>query len=117
MRILIADEDSSFASALAQTLSPHDEFEVVGFARNGPEAELLIKELKPRVVVTDVELQPVNGGEQPDAPAFVLLTEEDGRPNPRAYGNGVVACARRSDALSMIDLIIGFTRLSLLGAP
>ena len=112
MRILIADEDTSFASALAQTLSPHDEFEVVGFARDPGEAELLIEQLKPGLVVADAGLCPVNGKRRQE-PAFVVLTGENGQPGPGLDAAGVVACARKADAVMMIDLIVGFARFGL----
>jgi two-component system, chemotaxis family, protein-glutamate methylesterase/glutaminase len=60
-RILVAEDDAEFLSALESVLAEDGRFEVVGRARNGREAVELARKLKPDAVVMDIEMPVVDG--------------------------------------------------------
>lgn len=61
IRILIVDDHSMVREGFRQLLQLEDEFEVVGEAANGKDALKLIKELKPDVVLLDINMPVKNG--------------------------------------------------------
>jgi DNA-binding NarL/FixJ family response regulator len=83
MRILVADDHALFRDSLASLLSLH-QHEVVGQAANGREAVQMTMQLKPDVVLMDLEMPELNGLEATrlicaDAPGtkVVILTGSD----------------------------------------
>lgn len=61
IRIVIAEDQGMLLGALKSLLSLEDDMEVVGIARNGEEALLLVEELKPDICIMDIEM-PVKTG-------------------------------------------------------
>jgi DNA-binding NarL/FixJ family response regulator len=62
-RVLIADDDESFAGMLQAFLEADGRFDVVGHARDGTEAVALTFELRPEIVLMDVVMPVVDGVE------------------------------------------------------
>ncbi len=61
IRLLIAEDQAMVLGALASLLEIESDFEVVGKARTGREALELIPEVRPDVVVTDIEMPEMTG--------------------------------------------------------
>jgi DNA-binding NarL/FixJ family response regulator len=62
-RILVAEDDEAFLSALATTLEADGRFSVAGRARNGRQAVELAARLRPDAVVMDIEMPELDGVE------------------------------------------------------
>ncbi len=85
MRLLVIDDHPSTATGLAALLGRETDIEVVGIAGDVEEALRLSGELKPSVVLCDVQLQGGPGGfeilrglrDRPDPPAVVLFSSFD----------------------------------------
>ena len=83
MTVLIVDDHPSFRAS-ARTLLEAEGYEVVGEAENGAAALKAVKELKPDLVLLDVQLPDIDGfqvAEQlrrlADPPAVVLTSSRD----------------------------------------
>jgi DNA-binding NarL/FixJ family response regulator len=120
-RILIVDDDPFFVEMLRTALLEHDDFEVVGTARNGQEAYDLAVELKPSVVLMDVSMPLLDGVKATrlihrldDPPAVVLITGEDTEAtDTAAYEAGAAAYLRKSEDLPMlVGVIVAVSRLA-----
>jgi DNA-binding NarL/FixJ family response regulator len=61
IRVLIADDDRTFAEGLMLALTQGEEIDVVGIAENGEQAVELARRLRPHVVVMDIRM-PVSDG-------------------------------------------------------
>jgi DNA-binding NarL/FixJ family response regulator len=61
IRVLVVDDDDLLARAVEGLLDTDDEIEYVGRARTGEEAIELVGELRPDVVVMDVEMPGMGG--------------------------------------------------------
>lgn len=81
IRVLIAEDQTMVLGALAALLEIERDIEVVGQARNGREALDLVRQVKPDVVLTDIEMPELTGlelaqrlrSERP-GPRVVILT-------------------------------------------
>jgi DNA-binding NarL/FixJ family response regulator len=120
-RILIADDDAFFVEMLRTALLAHEDFEVVGTARNGQEAYDYAVELKPSVVLMDVSMPMVDGVQATrliqgldDPPAVVLITgEATEATDAAAYEAGAAAYLRKSEDLPMlVGVIVALSRLA-----
>jgi DNA-binding NarL/FixJ family response regulator len=83
-RLLIVDDDASFR-AVARRLLSLDGFDVVGEAADGAAAIRAVRDLRPDVVLLDVQLPGIDGFEvtdlltsQPGAPDVVLVSSRSG---------------------------------------
>ena len=83
MTVLIVDDHPSFRAS-ARTLLEAEGYEIVGEAENGAEALLAVKELKPDLVLLDVQLPDMDGFQVADQlrrladpPAVVLTSSRD----------------------------------------
>lgn len=63
IRILIVDDENLMRQAVSLTLSKEEDFEVVGVAKDGNQALLKTKELKPDIIVMDINMPGMNGFE------------------------------------------------------
>jgi len=61
IRIVIAEDQGMLLGALRSLLSMEEDMEVVGLAKNGEEALMLVKEHQPDICVMDIEM-PVKTG-------------------------------------------------------
>ena len=61
IRVLIADDHPVFRDGLATLLEPHPDIEVVGRAADGAEAVALASEVRPEVIVMDIQMPELNG--------------------------------------------------------
>ncbi len=61
MRILVVDDDSSSRRMLRRLIERKTSFQIVGEAEDGAEALAAVEELRPDVVVMDVEMPRVDG--------------------------------------------------------
>ena len=94
MTVLIVDDHPSFRAS-ARTLLEAEGYEIVGEAENGAAALLAVKELKPDLVLLDVQLPDMDGfqvAEQlrrlADPPAVVLTSSRDSAD----YGRCIQGC-------------------------
>lgn len=83
LRVLVVDDDSHVGGALRELLTDFDH-EVVGLAGDSIQALVLIKTLRPDVVVTDLRMPGMSGLELaqlasrlPHAPAVVMVSAYD----------------------------------------
>ncbi len=85
MRVLVADDHPVFRDGLAMLLGSVDGIDVVGTAASGTQAVALATELRPDVVVMDVQMPELNGIEAtrrladaaPEVGVVVLTMSED----------------------------------------
>lgn len=85
IRILLVDDQTIFRQGLAALLDLEDDFEIVGQAEDGIVAVQLTEQLKPDVVLMDVQMPICNGVEAthkiiqncPSAKILVLTTFDD----------------------------------------
>jgi DNA-binding NarL/FixJ family response regulator len=61
IKILIADDHAVVRDGVKQALSAHDEFEVIGEARDGNDAVDQAESLKPQIVIMDIAMPELNG--------------------------------------------------------
>lgn len=59
--VAIVDDNREFCQIIAQFISAHEEFEVVGIAKDGIEALELIEREKPQIVVLDIIMPHLDG--------------------------------------------------------
>src|SRR4051794_37669870 len=83
MTVLIVDDHASFRTAARNVLEHHG-YEVVGEAPDGETALAAVRELRPDVVLLDVQMPGIDGFEVAsrlnagaDAPAIVLVSSRD----------------------------------------
>jgi DNA-binding NarL/FixJ family response regulator len=60
-RILIADDNKPFRTFLKRLLERHDDWSVCGMAKNGDEAVQKAVELKPDLILLDIEMPKLDG--------------------------------------------------------
>ena len=94
MTVLIVDDHPSFRAS-ARTLLEAEGYEIVGEAENGAAALQAVKELKPDLVLLDVQLPDMDGFEVADQlrrladpPAVVLTSSRDSAD----YGRCILVC-------------------------
>lgn len=81
--VAIVDDNRDFCQIIAQFISAHEEFEVIGIAKDGIEALDLIEREKPQIVVLDVIMPHLDGlgvleklheSENDFFPKFIMLS-------------------------------------------
>src|SRR3954447_1558612 len=84
MTVLIVDDHASFRTA-ARKLLEHHGYQIVGEARDGEAALTAVQDLRPDVVLLDVQMPGIDGFEvasrlnaSSNAPAIVLVSTRDG---------------------------------------
>jgi CheY-like chemotaxis protein len=82
--VLVVDDQDPFRRAMAAVVEETDGFVVVGAVASGEESLIAVKELRPGLVLMDVNLPGIDGVEAtrqirqaPDAPVVILLSTYD----------------------------------------
>ena len=86
IRILLVDDHTLFRSGLKALLQRQSDFDIVGEAADGLEGVKLCEQLKPDVVLLDIDMPQMNGREalaqilvtQPQLAVLMLTVSEDG---------------------------------------
>ena len=86
IRIALVDDHTLFRSGLKALLSRQADFEVVGEASDGLEGVKLVEQVKPDLVLLDLDMPVMNGREalaqimetNPDVTVLMLTVSEDG---------------------------------------
>ena len=87
-KVLIVDDHALLRQGVRNTIEPEEDFEVVGEAEDGAEALAKAKELKPDLILMDIQMPHGNGlealsaikGELPDV-KIIMLTVHDKNEN------------------------------------
>ncbi len=81
LRVLIVDDEEPARAVLREYLARCDEVEVVGECANGFEAVKAVAELRPQLLLLDVQMPRLDGFEVlellPEAPAVIFVTAHD----------------------------------------
>ena len=111
--VLIVDDSAFMRKIIADLITDHSEFDVIGTAKNGQEAVDKAKQLKPDVITLDVEMPIMNGldalkiimSEQP-VPVIMLssLTDFGTRETIRSLELGAVDFVRKPSGSISLDL-------------
>ena len=93
IRILLVDDHTLFRSGLKALLSRQDDFEIVGEASDGLEGVKLAEQLKPDLVLLDLDMPVMNGTEalaqmlagNRELPVVMLTVSEDAEDLKEAF--------------------------------
>ena len=93
IRILLVDDHTLFRSGLKALLSRQDDFEIVGEASDGLEGVKLAEQLKPDLVLLDLDMPVINGTEaiaqmlagNRELPVVMLTVSEDAEDLKEAF--------------------------------
>ena len=105
VRVLIVDDQAPFREASRMVVEMTDGFEVVGEASDGEEAVRMAAELRPDLVVMDVQMPKMNGIEATraiaatdDAPRILVMsTHESGDYGGPALDAGAAAFMSKAE--------------------
>lgn len=112
--IVIAEDDALLRSLLAQVLSTHKGFSVVGSAASGQEALDRVAELDPDVLLLDLNLPGISGhrvveelSASPDAPIILVMSgEEDEDTQLEVARHGAHGFVPKSQGMSVLPAAI-----------
>jgi DNA-binding NarL/FixJ family response regulator len=125
VRVLLADDHTMFRQGLKEMLSTDAGIEVVGEAENGRDAVTLARQVKPDVVILDVEMPVMGADEAMEAmlgisppPRVIIVTMYD---NPRLVRElltrGASAYLVKSASLEELLSAVRAAAMSPLGPP
>ncbi|MFE0704993.1 response regulator [Streptomyces sp. NPDC058872] len=84
IRVLVCDQLPVIADGLKTLLDAVPDIDVIGTTHNGMEAIVLVRTMRPDVVVTDLDLQTISGlemirrlGQEDESPNIVVFTAAD----------------------------------------
>ena len=109
IRVLIADDDARFRTAITALLETEG-FEIVGAAENGVEAVELAESLNPDVITMDLQMPVMSGVEatrlicaKPNAPPIVILSGSSSSEElDHALAAGARSHVQKGDAIAAI---------------
>ena len=99
IKVLIVDDNAKFTKSVKNLLSNEQDIEVIGEAREGKEAILKTKELKPDIVLMDVRMPKMGGIEatrriskiMPETKIIILTIYDIDEYRDAATNSGAVA--------------------------
>ena len=99
IKVLIVDDNAKFTKSVKNLLSNEQDIEVIGEAREGEEAILKTKELKPDIVLMDVRMPKMGGIEatrrisqiMPETKIIILTIYDIDEYRDAATNSGAVA--------------------------
>jgi DNA-binding NarL/FixJ family response regulator len=115
-RVLVADDETLFAEALALMLARDERIEVVGSARDGQEAIALADKLRPDLVLMDIAMPVIDGieatrrirAENPDVQILILTgVIEDKEKMTKAREAGASAFITKNQTAAELTDAIG----------
>jgi len=104
IRVLIVDDQEPFREAARMVVDVTDDFEVVGEAESGEAGVTAARELRPDLVLMDVNLGDIDGteatrrilAEMPETVVFLVSTYEPAEYAPKAAECGAAAYIPKS---------------------
>lgn len=114
INVLIVDDHPLFREGLQKALSLEDDIKVIGFSADGQQALRLVNQLKPHVILLDVNLPSLNGlqvarhlkNEQTEAAIVMLTAYHDKQQVLYAMRAGASAyCAKDVRPEDLVDII------------
>jgi DNA-binding NarL/FixJ family response regulator len=105
VRVVIVDDQPPFRTAARLVVESTDGFDVVGEAESGEESLEVVRELKPDVVLMDVNLPGMNGleatraivADRPETVVLCLSTYEESQYDVRAVEAGAARFIPKSE--------------------
>jgi DNA-binding NarL/FixJ family response regulator len=123
IRVLLADDHAMFRQGIKEMLSTDERIEVIGEAENGRQAVVLAEELRPDVVILDVEM-PVMGAKQamermlensPPPRVVIVTMYDDPRLVRELIGLGAVAYLVKSATMEELHTAVHTAANSAIG--
>ncbi len=112
--VLIVDDHAEFRSVARRLLQSGD-FQVVGEAADGSTGRAAVRQLRPDVVLLDIQLPDVDGCElcrslaaEPDPPRIVLISSRDASDyGARLAGCGALGFVAKADlSVAVLDAML-----------
>jgi DNA-binding NarL/FixJ family response regulator len=103
IRIVLADDHAMVREGLRAVLEGYNDVQVIGEAKNGEEAVLLVDNLRPSVVIMDINMPMLNGIE-----ATILIKSR--HPEVRVIGLSVNADGSNEDAMKQAGAEVLLTK-------
>jgi len=113
VRVMVVEDNPVMLTSLRSLLKRMPEFSVVAAARNGAEALPLIQEIRPQLLILDINMPQMNGWELLDElrakncsiQVIVLAGDPEYDFKERALDKGVVAYVTKSNARLFFDTL------------